>query len=74
MITITKKEAEFLRENNYSDYVKKSFSKHPTYFLVEETNDKYKKDYKTGKYKLVKLSPVHMLEKYRKDRIIETRS
>ena len=35
MIKITETEAEYMREVGYKNCVKKSFTKHPTYYLVE---------------------------------------
>ena len=66
MIKITKKEAFKLREEGYSEFVKKSYSKNPTYYLVEEENDVYRYDPKLGKRVLVRLSALNMLNKYRK--------
>ena len=66
MIKITKKEAFKLREEGYSEFVKKSYSKNPTYYLVEEENDVYRYDPKSGKRVLVRLSALNMLNKYRK--------
>ena len=66
MIKITKKEAEFMRENGYDEFVKHSYSKHKTYYLVEEQNNVYKYNPSKGKYTLVRLSALNMLKKYRK--------
>lgn len=35
MIKITNVEAEHMRECGYKNFVKKSYTKHPTYYLVE---------------------------------------
>ncbi len=70
MIKLTKEEAFKLRDEGYSDFVKKSHSKHPTYYLVEEKNDVYKYSSKEGKRVLVRLSALNMLEKYRKSKMI----
>lgn len=35
MIQITATEAEYMRENGYKNMVHKSYTKHPTYYLVE---------------------------------------
>ena len=66
MIIITKKEAEFMRKEGYEEFVKHTFSKHKTYYLVEEANNVYKYDPKRGKRVLVRLSALNMLKKYRK--------
>ena len=66
MIKITKKEAEFMRANGYDEFVKHSYSKHKTYYLVEEQNNVYKYNQSKGKYTLVRLSALNMLKKYRK--------
>ena len=66
MIKITKKEAEFMREHGYDEFVKHSYSKHKTYYLVEEQNNVYKYNPSKGKYILVRLSALNMLKKYRK--------
>lgn len=36
IIKISKSDAKYMREQGYGQYVKKSHSKHPTYYLVEE--------------------------------------
>lgn len=65
MIKITKKEAFMLREKGYGEFVKKSHSKHPTYYCVEDKNDIYKYDKALKKKVLVKLGALNMLNKYR---------
>ena len=35
MIQITATEAEYMREHGYKNMVRKSYTKHPTYYLVE---------------------------------------
>ncbi len=35
MIQITATEAEYMRKNGYKNMVHKSYTKHPTYYLVE---------------------------------------
>ena len=66
MIIITKKEAEFMRKEGYEEFVKHTFTKSKTYYLVEEANNVYKYDSKRGKRVLVRLSALNMLKKYRK--------
>ena len=66
MIKISKKEAFMLRENGYGEFVKKSRSKHPTYYCVEDKNDTYKYDKALKKKVLIKLGALNMLKKYRK--------
>ena len=67
MIKITKVEAEFMRQSNYGNFVKKTYSKNPpTYYLVEEREDVY------NRYgKLIRLSAMNALEQYRKSRIVK---
>jgi hypothetical protein len=66
LIKISKKEAEFMRKNGYEEFVKHSFSKHKTYYLVEEQNDVYKYNSSIGKRTLERLSALNMLKKYRR--------
>ena len=66
LIKITKNEAMFMRKNGYEEFVKHTFSKHKTYYLVEEKMDVYKYDPKKGKRVLSRLSALNMLDKYRK--------
>lgn len=65
MIKITKKEAEFMRKNGYDEFVKHTYSKHKSYYLVEEKNDVYKYDPKKGRRVLSRLGALNMLNKYR---------
>lgn len=65
MKLITKKEAFYLRENGYGEFVKTSHTKHKKYYCVEEQNNVYKYDPKKGKRVLVRLSALNMLKKYR---------
>lgn len=37
MIKITKDEAKYLRAKGYDEFVKKTYTKNPTYFCVEKT-------------------------------------
>ena len=55
-----------MRKEGYEEFVKHTFSKHKTYYLVEEVNNVYKYDPKKGKRVLVRLSALNMLKKYRK--------
>ena len=55
-----------MKRNGYENFVKHTFTKHKTYYLVEERDDIYRYDPKAGKRVLVRLSALHMLEKYRK--------
>lgn len=66
MIIITKREAEVMRNEGYEEFVKHTYTKHKTYYLVEEKNDIYRYDPKKGKRVLVRLSALNMLDKYRK--------
>ena len=45
-----------MRKNGYDEFVKHSYSKHKTYYLVEEKTDVYKYDPKKGKRILIRLS------------------
>lgn len=65
MIKISKKEAFMLREEGYDEFVKKSRSKHPTYYCVEDKNDVYRYDKALRKKVLVRLGALNMLKKYR---------
>lgn len=58
-----------MRENGYDEFVKHSYSKHKTYYLVEEQNDVYKYNPSKGKHTLVRLSALNMLKKYRESLI-----
>lgn len=55
-----------MRKEGYAEFVKHSFSKHKTYYLVEEQNDTYKYDPKKGKRVLIRLGALNKLKKYRK--------
>ena len=67
MVKISKKEAFRLREDGYSEFVKKSANKdHPTYFCVEETDNIYRYDKALKKKVLVRLSALNKLAEYRK--------
>ena len=54
-----------LRKEGYGEFVKKSHSKHPTYYCVEDKNDIYKYNPSKGKRILVRLGALNMLNKYR---------
>ena len=69
MIKISRKEAEYMRKNGYDEFVKHSYSKHKTYYLVEEQANVYKYDQSKGKRILVRLSALNMLNKYRESLI-----
>ena len=53
-----------LREKGYDEFVKKSRSKHPTYYCVEDKNDVYRYDKALRKKVLVRLGALNMLKKY----------
>lgn len=55
-----------MRDAGYDEFVKKSHTKHPTYYLVEEKNNVYEYNSEKGKRVLVRLSALNMLYKYRK--------
>lgn len=71
MVKISKKEALIMREKGYGEFVKKTFSKHPSYFLVEEKENIYRYERGTNKRRLVRLSALNMLEKIRKEKTLE---
>lgn len=54
-----------MRKNGYGDCVKKSKSKHPTYYLVEETNS-YGYDKKTRKRYITHKGALNFYYDYRK--------
>lgn len=66
MIKISKNEAKILREANYGEFVKHTFSKHKTYYLVEEQEDVYKYNRHTRRNELVRLSALNKLAEIRK--------
>ena len=55
-----------MRKEGYDEFVKHTYTKHKTYYLVEEKTDVYRYDPKKGKRVLVRLSALNMLDKYRK--------
>lgn len=71
MVKISKSEAMELRKLGYDEFIKKTYSKHPSYFLVEEKENIYKYERGTRRRHLVRLSALNMLEKIRKEKIIE---
>lgn len=66
MITITQKEAKKMRELGYGYAVKKTWSGHKKYFLVEE-KDVYEFNPKTKKDELVRLGALSVLSNYQKN-------
>lgn len=54
-----------MRKNGYGEHVKKSKSKHPTYYLVEEP-DTYKYDKKTHKRYVIHKGALNFYYDYRK--------
>lgn len=70
MIKISKREAFYMRNMGFEEFVKKSFSKSPTYFLVEETEDVYKWNKYLKQKELVRLSAMNVLKLYRQSHII----
>lgn len=71
MINITKHEAFKMREIGYGEFVLKSHSKHPKYYLVEETENIYKWNKGLKKKELVRLSAMNALNEYRKSHIVK---
>lgn len=65
IIKITKKDAFYLRKHGYAESVKKSKSKHPTYYLVEEP-DVYGYDKKNRKRYVSKQGALSFYYEYRK--------
>ena len=55
-----------MRKEGYEEFVKHTYSKHKTYYLVEEQNDVYKYNPSKGKRILVRLSALNKLKEYRK--------
>lgn len=66
MIKISKNEAKMLREANYGEFVKHTFSKHKTYYLVEEQEDVYRYNRYKRRNELVRLSALNKLAEIRK--------
>lgn len=71
LIKISKNEAFRMRSLGYDEFVKKTYSKHPSYFLVEEKENIYRREKGTNKRRLVRLSAMNMLEKIRRESILE---
>lgn len=65
IIKISKEDAFYMRKNGYGEHVKKSKSKHPTYYLVEEP-DTYRYDRKTHKRYVVHKGALNFYYDYRK--------
>ena len=57
-----------MRELVGEEYVKKSHSKHPTYYLVEE-HDEYEFNRKTGRKELVRVGALTRYKQYRESLI-----
>ena len=68
MIKITKSEAFELRKMGYEEFVQHTYSKHKSYYLVEEREDIYRYDKATKKKELVRLSALNALDKLRKSK------
>lgn len=68
MIKISKQEAFTMRDQGYEEFVKHSYSKHPTYYLVEETNDVYAYNPDTHRKSFVRLSAMNALKKIRENK------
>lgn len=70
LIKISKSDAEYMRKYVGEKYVKKSYSKHPTYYLVEE-RDETVYNRKTKKYEIVKYGALSLYKKYRNSLIVK---
>ena len=57
-----------LRKMGYEEFVKHTYSKHKSYYLVEETENIYRYDKSAKKKELVRLSALNALDKLRKSR------
>lgn len=68
LIKISKSDAIYMRNNGYGEFVKKTYSKHPTYFLVEE-QDTYEYNRKTRRRDIVKYGALSVYRQYRKSLI-----
>lgn len=66
IIKITKDDAFYMRKHGYAESVKKSKSKHPTYYLVEEP-DVYGYDKKNHKRYVKKKGALSFYYRYRKE-------
>lgn len=64
MIKISKTEALKMRELGYGEFVKKSYSKNPTFYLVEERDNIYKWNKDLKQKELVRLSAMNALKEY----------
>lgn len=71
MINITKHEAFIMREKGYEEFILKSHSKHPKYYIVEERENIYKWNKGLHRKELVRLSAMNALEEYRKSCIVK---
>lgn len=68
LVKISKSDAFAMRKLVGEEYVKKSHSKHPTYYLVEE-HDEYQFNKNTGKKELVKYGTLTRYKQYRESLI-----
>lgn len=57
-----------MRKEGYAAFIQHTYSKHKTYYLVEEQNDIYKYDPKKGRRVLIRLSALNKLKKYRTEK------
>lgn len=70
MIRISKEEAFAMRKIVGEQYVKKSYSKHPTYYLVEE-HDEYRFNPKTKKKEVVRYGALSLYKQYCESKIVK---
>lgn len=69
IIKISKEDAFYMRRHGYSEAVKKSKSKHPTYYLVEEP-DNYRYDKETHKRYVSRQGALSFYRNYRKSMLM----
>lgn len=70
MISISKKEAEYMRSEGYGQYVQSTHTRCKHYYLVEQKDDYYSWNPVTRQKEIVKLSAMSKLSNYRNDRKI----
>lgn len=69
LIKISRNDASYMRKAGYEYFVKKSYSGHSTYYLVEE-KDTYEYNPKTHKRELVKRGALYVYRRYRNSIIV----
>ena len=69
MVKITQNEAFEMRKMGYEEFVKHTYTKHKTYYLVEERDNVYKYDKSTKQKELIRLSALNALYQLRASKI-----